>query len=269
MFVDSHAHLDGPKFDPDRAEVLARARAAGVESILCIGNGAGPGTLDCAAKLAEQHPDAGLYASTGVHPHDARLADAASYKEIERLIAERKVIAVGEIGLDYFYKHSEPEVQQQVFIRQMDIARAAKLPIILHIRPAVDSNTTREHAWEDAFRLLREHWQPTGLGGIFHCFTGNAGQAQRALDLGFFISFAGVVTFPKSTDIQEAARQVPLDRMLIETDSPYLAPAPHRGQRNEPAFVVETARYLAELRGLSVEELGAATTANFRRLFKI
>ena len=263
MFVDSHAHLDGPKFDSDREEVLARARAARVESILCIGNGTGPGTLDCAAKLAEEHD--GIYASTGVHPHDARLADAASYQEIERLIGEQEVIAVGEIGLDYFYKHSEPEAQQQVFVRQMEIARTAKLPVILHIRPAVDSNA----AWEDAFRLLREHWQPAGLGGIFHCFTGNAEQAQRALDLGFFISFAGVVTFPKSTDIQDAARQVPLDRMLIETDSPYLAPAPHRGQRNEPAFVVETARFLAGLRGVSVEEIGAATTSNFRGLFKL
>jgi len=277
MFIDSHAHLEGPKFDADRAEVLARARAAGVEAILCIGNGTGAGTLDCAARLAAQHE--GIYASTGVHPHEAKLADAGSYAEIERLVfnptggnptggnptgGRRQVIAVGEIGLDYFYKHSEPEVQQQVFIRQMDIARAAKLPVILHIRPAVDSNA----AWEDAFRLLREHWQPTGLGGIFHCFTGNAEQAQRALDLGLLISFAGVVTFPKSADIQAAARAVPLDRMLIETDSPYLAPAPHRGQRNEPAFVVETARYIAELRGVSIEEVGSATTLNFRRLFR-
>ncbi|MBI2677277.1 MAG: TatD family hydrolase [Candidatus Koribacter versatilis] len=263
MFVDSHAHLEGPKFDSDRADVLARARAAGVEAILCIGNGTGPGTLDCAARLAEQH--GGIYASTGVHPHEARLADADSYAEIERLIAARKVIAVGEIGLDYFYKHSEPEVQQQVFVRQMEIARAAKLPIILHIRPATDNNA----AWEDAFRLLREHWQPTGLGGIFHCFTGNAEQAQRALDLGFLISFAGVVTFPKSADIQAAARAVSLDRMLIETDSPFLAPAPHRGQRNEPAYVVETARYLAQLRDRTPDEIGTATTRNFRGLFKI
>jgi TatD DNase family protein len=261
MFVDSHAHLDGAKFDSDRAEVLARARAAGVESILCIGNGTGPGTLDCAVKVAAQYD--GIYASTGVHPHDARLADEASYKEMERLIADKRVIAVGEIGLDYFYKHSEPEIQQQVFIRQMDIARAARLPVTLHIRPAVESDA----AWEDAFRLLREHWQPAGLGGIFHCFTGNAEQAQSALDLGFLISFAGVVTFPKSADIQEAARQVPLDRMLIETDSPYLAPAPHRGRRNEPGFVVETARYLGQLRGVSVEEIGMATSRNFRGLF--
>src|SRR5256885_3694809 len=244
MFADSHAHLEGPKFDSDLFEVLKRARAAGVEAILCIGNGTGVASLDVATHLVsafgrgvteyfggttfitDHSAWPRLYASTGVHPHEAKLSDAASYQEIERLIAEKRVIAVGEIGLDYFYKHSEPAVQQQVFIRQMEIARAAKLPIILHIRPATDSNA----AWEDAFRLLREHWQPTGLGGIFHCFTGNAEQAQRALDLGFLISFAGVVTFPKSADIQAAARAVPLDRMLIETDSPYLAPAPHRGQ---------------------------------------
>jgi TatD DNase family protein len=263
MFVDSHAHLDGPKFAGDLDAVLERARAAGVENILCIGNGTGPRTLDCAAKLAEAYEE--IYASTGVHPHEAKLANEASYVEMERLIAHNKVIAVGEIGLDYFYKHSAPEVQQRVFLRQMEIARAAKLPILLHIRPATDSDA----AWQDAFRLLSEHWRPAGLGGIFHCFTGNAEQARRALDLGFYISFAGVVTFPKSADIQAAAREAPLDRMLIETDSPYLAPAPHRGQRNEPAYVVETARFLAQLRGIGVEDLGAATTANFRHLFKI
>lgn len=263
MFVDSHAHLDGPKYAADLDDVLARARAAGVENILCIGNGTGPRTLDCAARLAERYEE--LHASTGVHPHEAALANDASYVELERLIAEKKVIAIGEIGLDYFYQHSTPETQQQVFIRQMEIARAAKLPIILHIRPAQNSDS----AWDDAFRLLRAHWQPAALGGIFHCFTGNAEKARRALDLGFFISFAGVVTFPKSGDIQQAAREVPLDRMLIETDSPYLAPSPHRGQRNEPAYVAETARYIAQLRGTGVEEVGAATTSNFRRLFNL
>ena len=263
MFVDSHAHLDGPKFDADRDAVLARARAAGVEAILCIGNGTGPGTLDCAAKLADAHQE--IYASAGVHPHEAKLANDAAYQEIERLTKHPKVIAVGEIGLDYFYKHSEPEVQQQVFIRQMEVARAAKLPVILHIRPGQDSDA----AWEDAFRLLREHWQATGLGGIFHCFTGDAEKAHRALDLGFLISFAGVVTFPKSGDIQQAARAVPLARMLIETDSPFLAPSPHRGQRNEPAYVAETARFIAQLRGIEVEEVGAATSHTFNQFFKL
>jgi len=263
MFVDSHAHLDGPKYAGDRDEVLARARAAGVETILCIGNGTGPRTLDCAAKLADQYEE--IYASTGVHPHEAKLASQASYDEIERLVPHNKVIAIGEIGLDYFYKHSEPSEQQDVFIRQMEIARAAKLPIILHIRPANDSDA----AWDDAFRLLRQHWQSTGIGGIFHCFTGDAEKAKRALDLGFLISFAGVVTFPKSGPLQQTAREVPLDRMLIETDSPYLAPTPHRGQRNEPAYVVETARFIAQLRDLDVEEVGAATTHTFNQFFKL
>jgi TatD DNase family protein len=263
MFVDSHAHLDGPKYAADRDEVLARAHAAGVETILCIGNGTGPRTLDCAAKLADAYEE--IYASTGVHPHEAKLANQTSYDEIERLVQHHKVIAVGEIGLDYFYKHSEPEEQQQVFIRQMELAKAAKLPIILHIRAAQESDA----AWEDAFRLLQEHWQPAGLGGIFHCFTGNVEQARRALDLGFLISFAGVVTFPKSGAIQMAAREVPLNRMLIETDSPYLAPTPHRGQRNEPAYVVETARFIAQLRGIDVEEVGAATSHTFNQFFKL
>ena len=263
MFVDSHAHLDGPKYAGDRDEVLARARAAGVETILCIGNGTGPRTLDCAAKLADAYEE--IYASTGVHPHEAKLANQASYDEIERLVQHNKVIAVGEIGLDYFYKHSEPEEQQRVFIQQMEIAKKAKLPIILHIRPAQES----EQAWEDAFRLLKEHWQPTGLGGIFHCFTGNVEQAKRALDVGFLISFAGVVTFPKSGELQRAAREVPLNRMLIETDSPYLAPTPHRGQRNEPAYVAETARFIAQLRGIDVEEVGAATSHTFNQFFKL
>jgi TatD DNase family protein len=263
MFVDSHAHLDGPKYAGDRDEVLSRARAAGVETILCIGNGTGPRTLDCAAKLAEQYEE--IYASSGVHPHEAKLANQASYDEIERLVQHPKVIAVGEIGLDYFYKHSEPEEQQRVFIQQMEIAKKAKLPVILHIRPAQES----EQAWEDAFRLLKEHWQPSGLGGIFHCFTGNVEQARRALDLGFLISFAGVVTFPKSGELQRAAREVPLNQMLIETDSPYLAPTPHRGQRNEPAYVVETARFIAQLRGIDVEEVGAATGHAFNQFFKL
>ena len=267
MYVDSHAHLDGPKFDADRDAVLARARATGVEAILCIGNGTGPGTLDCATKLADAYEQ--VHASTGVHPHEAALASDASYREMERLAKHPKVVAIGEIGLDYFYRHSEPAVQQAVFRRQMELARAVKLPIILHIRPAQDPGATKEDAWEDAFRLLAEHWQATGLGGVFHCFTGDAEKARRALDLGFLISFAGVVTFPKSGAIQQAAREVPLDRMLIETDSPFLAPSPYRGQRNEPAYVVETARYLAQLRGIEVEEVGTRTTQNFRSFFRV
>ena len=162
------------------------------------------------------------------------------------------MIAWGEIGLDYFYDHSPREVQQQVFVQQMELARAAKLPIVIHNRPSQDS----DNAWEDFFSLIEQHWSSSGLGGVLHCFTGNPAQAKRALDLGFMISFSGNVTFPKAQQIRDAAKEVPLDRMFIETDSPFLAPVPYRGKRNEPAFVKEVARQLGELRGLSTEEIG-------------
>jgi TatD DNase family protein len=167
-----------------------------------------------------------------------------------------KVVAIGEIGLDYHYDFAPREIQRTVFIEQMRIARDAAKPIVIH---------TRE-AWEDTLSLLVEHW-PATLGGIMHCFSGGPNEATRALDLGFYLSFGGIVTFPKSLDIQEAARHAPADRILIETDAPYLAPVPKRGKRNEPAFVVETARKLADLRSVSLESIAALTTSNFRRLF--
>ena len=175
------------------------------------------------------------------------------------------MIAWGEIGLDYFYDHSPREVQKTVFVRQIELARAAKLPIIIHCRPSDNS----ENAWDDCLKLISETWVSTGLGGILHCFTGTVEHARRGLDLGFMISFAGNVTFPKAQNIRDAAKLVPLDRMLIETDSPYLAPLPHRGKRNEPAFVVETARHIGELRGLSTEKIGRQTAQNFYRFFKL
>jgi TatD DNase family protein len=263
MYVDSHAHLDGRKFDSDRDEVIARARQAGVENIVAIGNGDGPGSLDCGIKLAEQH--AFMYATTGIHPHEAELADEAAFQEMERLAKHPKVIAWGEVGLDYFYDHSPREVQKQVFVRQLELARAAKLPVVIHCRPSENS----ENAWDDCLAILQEQWSSSGLGGILHCFTGKLDHAKRALDMGFMISFAGNLTFPKAQPIRDAATEVPLDRMLIETDSPYLAPIPHRGKRNEPAFVVETARTLGELRGLSGEEIGFKTTENFNRFFSL
>ena len=263
MFVDSHAHLDGNRFDVDRELVLARAWEAGIVNILAIGSGDGPGTLDCAVKLAEQH--AFIYASIGIHPHEAKLASEADFAELERLAKRPKVIAWGEIGLDYFYDHSPREVQQQVLLRQLELARAAKLPVVIHCRPSQDS----ENAWEDCLRLLQEHWVVTGLRGILHCFTGTWEHARHALDMGFMISFAGNVTFPKAQQIRDAAGKVPLERMLIETDSPFLAPMPYRGKRNEPAYVVETARQLGELRGLSREEMGERTARNFYQFFSL
>lgn len=263
MFVDSHAHLEGPKFDADRDAVLARARAAGVETILAIGSGTGPGSLDCAIRIASEH--AWIYATIGIHPHEARLATAADYDGLEQLARHPKVIAWGEIGLDYFYDHSPREVQKQVFLRQMELARAARLPIVIHCRPSDNS----EDAWDDTLSLLREPWAASGLGGVLHCFTGGLHHMRAALELGFMISFAGNVSFPKAQSIRDAARECPLDRMLIETDAPFLAPIPHRGKRNEPAFVAETARHIAELRGAMPAEIGSATAANFRRFFRL
>ncbi len=263
MLVDSHAHLDGKQFATDREQVIARAREAGVETIVAIGNGDGPGTLDCGIRLAGEHDF--MYATVGIHPHEARLAKESDFDELAQLARRPKVIAWGEIGLDYFYDYSPREVQQQVFTKQMELAAEAKLPIIIHCRPSNNS----EDAWEDCLTLIERHWHPTGLGGILHCFTGTWPYAKRALDVGFMISFAGNVTFPKAQQIRDAARQVPLERMLLETDSPYLAPVPHRGKRNEPAFVRETAGQIGELRGIPMEETAQQTTANFYRFFSL
>ncbi len=231
--------------------------------MVAIGNGDGPENVDCGIRLAEEYDF--IYATLGIHPHEARLANGAAYQKMERLARHPKVIAWGEIGLDYFYDHSPREIQKQVFIRQMELAAAAKLPIVIHCRPSEGS----DNAWEDYFELVEAHWAASGLGGILHCFTGDWSQAKRVLDLGFMISFAGNLTFPKAQQIRDAALQVPLDRMLIETDSPFLAPVPHRGKRNEPAFVKETALRLGQLRGLTAEEIGQRTSVNFYNFFKL
>ena len=262
-FVDSHCHLDGPPFDSDREQVIARARDAGVANILAVGTGDGPGTLDCAVKIAEQHDF--VYATVGIHPHEAKLATDADFVQLEQLARNPKVIAWGEIGLDYYYDHSPREIQKNVFIRQMELARAAKLPIVIHCRPSDNS----DNAWEDCLALIEQHWKPSGLGGVLHCFTSTWPHAKRALDMGFIISFAGNVTFPKAQQIRDSAVQVPLDRMFIETDSPFLAPVPFRGKRNEPAYVKEVARQIGELRGLSTDEIGSQTTQNFYRFFSL
>ncbi|MCU1300012.1 MAG: TatD family deoxyribonuclease [Candidatus Sulfotelmatobacter sp.] len=263
MFVDSHAHLDGKQFDSDREQVIARARESGVEALVAVGIGDGPKQVDCGIRLAEKYDF--IYATLGIHPHEARLADEAAYQNMERLARHPKVIAWGEIGLDYFYDHSPRDTQQQVFTRQMELAAAAKLPIVIHCRPSEGS----DDAWQTCLALIREHWAAKGLGGILHCFTGNWPQAKSALDMGFMISFAGNLTFSKAQQIRDAAIEVPLDRMLIETDSPFLAPVPHRGKRNEPAFVKETARKLGELRGLTADEVGRRTSRNFYNFFKL
>jgi TatD DNase family protein len=263
IFVDAHAHLEMEQFDADRTAMLDRAKDAGIETILAIGSGTGPGSLDCAIELAQQHEF--IYATIGIHPHEAKLASGADFAEMAELAKRPKVIAWGEIGLDYFYDHSPREVQKQVFLKQLELAHVARLPIVIHCRP---SDKT-EDAWEDCLKLLQAHWAQSGLGGILHCFTGTLAHASRALEMGFMISFAGNVTFPKALQIREAAKQVPLERLLIETDSPFLAPVPHRGKRNEPSFVKEVARQMGELRGLSTEDIGLQTATNFYRFFSL
>jgi TatD DNase family protein len=252
VLVDSHCHLDDAQFDPDREAVIERARAAGVERLLAIGTGGGPPDLEAGIRLAEAWPH--ISATVGVHPHDASKATPETFERLRDLLAQPKVVGVGEIGLDYHYDFSPRNVQRSVFASQLELAAAAGKPVIIH---------TRE-AWEDTMRVLG----PGPHRGIFHCFSGGPEEAARVLELGFYISFAGVVTFPKALNIQEAARVVPADRLLIETDAPYLAPVPRRGKRNEPAFVVETACRLAELRGESFERIAAITTENFARLFR-
>lgn len=249
--TDSHCHLDSERFTEDLGAVIDRALSAGVERMMSIGTGDGPPDIEVAVRIADKYDV--VYSTVGVHPHDASKYDDEVGKRLAELLKHQKVLALGEIGLDYYYDHSPRDVQQAAFIEQMRIAADARLPIVIH---------TRE-AWDDTFKLLEQHWKPTGLGGIMHCFSGGPVEARRSLDLGFHLSFAGIVTFPKSLDIQEAARICPSDRMLIETDAPFLAPVPHRGKRNEPAFIAHTAAKVAELRGTSVDEIVRATTVNF------
>jgi len=249
--VDSHCHLDDKQFEPDRNEVIARAREAGVERMMAIGTGDGPPDLEAAVRLARRHSF--IYATVGVHPHDAAKATPETFAALETLSKEPKVLAVGEIGLDYHYDFSPRDVQRDVFVEQLKLASRTGKPIVIH---------TRE-AWEDTLALLRTHWAGAG---IMHCFSGGPAEAIQALDLGFYLSFGGVLTFPKAEAPREAARLAPEDRLLIETDAPYLAPVPKRGRRNEPAFMVETARRLADVRGVTAERVAEVTTGNFERL---
>jgi len=253
--TDSHCHLDDKQFDPDRDEVIARALAAGVERMMAIGTGDGPPDLEAALRLAREHSF--IYATIGVHPHDAAKATPETFTALEALAADAKVLAIGEIGLDYHYDFSPRDVQRDVFIQQLELAGRAGKPIVIH---------TRE-AWHDTLQVLRDGsaWR-CATGGIIHCFSGGPEEARQALDLGFYLSFGGVLTFPKAEALREAARLAPEDRLLIETDAPYLAPVPKRGKRNEPAFMVETARRLAEVRGTTPERIAEVTTENFERL---
>lgn len=256
MLIDTHTHLDDARYNDDREAMIARAREAGVEAFVTIG--CDLATSRAAVALAERYPF--VYASVGVHPHEAKHIEDHWYDEFRRLAANRKVVAYGEIGLDYHYNHSSPKEQRERFREQLQLARELTLPVIIH---------TRE-AQEDTMAILKEE-RASDVGGVFHCFSGDARLAKDALDLGFYLSFSGIVTFQNATMLREIAKIVPLDRLLIETDCPYLTPAPHRGKRNEPAFVSLVATQLATIRSgepdMSIDTIGRLTTRNAKRLF--
>ena len=255
VLVDSHAHLDSSDFDADRDDTLRRAQEAGVRALLTVGTGRTLDEIRGALRLSAQHD--WIYAAAGIHPHDAKNLSEPDFATLAQWMGEPRVIAWGEIGLDYHFDYSPREVQARAFRRQLELAREAKRPVIIHCR----------EAWDDCLRILESDWRSSGLGGILHCFSGTLAEARRGLDLGFLVSFAGNATYPKAQGLRDVAREVPLDRLLIETDCPYLAPQPHRGRRNEPAYVAEVARTLATVRNLGPDEVAAATAANFLRFF--
>jgi len=269
MLIDSHAHLD---FYDDPDAIVAAAHAAGVSQMLAIGIGDGPATMHRALEIARRHPS--VFATAGIHPQEADKATPEALAKLSALAAEPKIVAIGEIGLDYYHLDN-PDIPAQLaaFRAQMAIAAAASKPIILHCRtselaiPAVKAKFGPADAAEDLLTLLESEWAPTGLPGILHCFSGTQEHAERALAIGSYLSFAGNLTYPKSTTIQQVAAAAPADRILVETDAPFLTPTPLRGQQNQPAYTTHTAAFLAELRGTTYEEIARQTTANFHRLF--
>ncbi|MFP5229960.1 MAG: TatD family hydrolase [Acidobacteriota bacterium] len=266
--IDSHAHLDSPRYDEDRPALLERAWDAGVRAILSIGIGDGPADMHRALEISREYASRPrtpkIWATAGIHPHEARLADDDACTKLDSLLQQPEILACGEIGLDYFYDHSPRDIQKAVFTRQMEIAAVRRKPIVIHCRPSTNSTD----AWDDSLAMLQTDWGRTGLGGILHCFTGELHHAHEAIDLGFLISFAGNVTFPKAQPIRDAAAALPLDRILIETDAPFLAPIPNRGKRNEPAWVKEVATKIAEIRNLHPDDIVNHTTSNFGALFR-
>jgi TatD DNase family protein len=273
LLIDSHAHIDSPRYAEDREAMLRRTWDAGVGAVLAIGIGEGPGEMHQALDICREfnaRPESGdglprLYSSAGIYPHTTDQADDAALAKLDSLLGEPEVIACGEIGLDYYHEGAPHEVQRRGLIAQLEIAATRKRPILIHCRG------TREgtDAWDDLFTILDEHWRHTGLRGVMHCFGGEWEQARRSLDLGFLISFAGNVTYPKAQPLREVAARVPFDSMLVETDAPWLAPMPNRGKRNEPGWVAQTTQVLATILGITPEELADATTKNFTGLFQV
>jgi TatD DNase family protein len=254
--VDSHCHLDFEDFREDLPATLARARAAGIVAMVCVGSGGDLATAERAVALAAKEPD--VYAAIGIHPHDAGKLQPDWWTALEKLAKAPRVVGIGETGLDYFYDHSPRQVQREVFEAFLRLATAAKRPVICHVRDA----------HEDAIAVLRAGPLPDE-GGVIHCYSGNRDHARAYLDLGFHLSFSGVLTFKKADDIRSAAAYAPVDRILVETDAPYLAPIPHRGKRNEPAYVLHTLEALARVRGVTPSRAAEQTTANAFRLFNL
>ena len=269
MLIDSHAHLDSPRYEDDREAMLSRAWEAGVGAVLSIGIGEGPAEMHQALDLCRQFNGRPglprLFASAGIYPHATAEADEKALAKLDALLAEPEVIACGEIGLDYYHEGAPRDVQRKGLIRQLEIAAARRRPILIHCRGSNESTD----AWDDLFLILEEHWGKTGLGGIMHCFGAGWEQARRSLDMGFLVSFAGNLTYAKAQPLRDVAARMPLDGVLVETDAPWLAPVPQRGQRNEPAFVAQTARALAGLLNVSEAEIATVTTKNFGRLFQL
>ena len=269
MLIDSHAHLDSERYADDREAMLLRAQEAGVGTVLAIGIGDGPAQMHQALEICRQFNGKPgmprLFASAGIYPHNTPEADDAALAKLDGLLAEPEVIACGEIGLDYYHEGAAHEVQRAGLVRQLEIAAARKRPILIHCRP----KDGQHDAWDHLFLILDTYWRHTGLGGIMHCFGGGWEQARRSLDMGFLVSFAGNITYPKAQPLRDVATRVPLDGLLVETDAPWLAPTPDRGKRNEPAWVTRTASVLAEAKGVEPQEIASATTKNFARLFHL
>jgi len=256
MLIDSHAHIQGREYADERAAVIHRAREAGVETIITVGGAGDISSNTAAVALAESFTD--VYATVGMHPHDAKDVGEEELNDLSELASHPKVVAIGEIGLDYYYVHSPHNVQRRVFTRFIQMALETGLPIVVHERDAS----------HDALELLQGE-STAELRGVIHCFTGNYEAARKYLDLGFYLSLTGIITFKSAGALRDVVRRLPLERMLVETDSPYLAPVPHRGKRNEPAYVGLVAQVIAEVKGLDFDEVAQATTMNVRRLFRI
>lgn len=278
--VDSHAHLDFDSYAEDLDAVLARAYEADIKTILSVGIGDGPETMHRARDLASKYKGQAnvprIVASAGIHPQEAAHANEAALTKLRDLAADKRVVAIGEIGLDYYhFDNPDIDVQQQAFVAQMELALANNKPILIHCRtselatPQAKARFGTADAQADLLRLIAENFANKGGIGVMHCFSGSAGEARQALDLGFYLSFAGNVTYARFPSIREAAQLVPSDRYLVETDAPFLSPIPFRGQRNEPAHTRTTAQFVADLRAIPLEQLAEETTANFRRLFRV